>query len=278
MIWVNDHRIIEEYFPDGTPKMLNLPEMEPYPQDTIVWKFESITEQILLYNLVNHMRDHGANYIVLILPYIPNARMDRVKADTECFTLKYFAKFINDLHFSYVAVLDPHSDVAPALLDRVIVLDPSELIKSVLAEHNADIICFPDAGAYKRYSTLFSEMYDDGINLIPRIYCDKVRDWKTGKLLGMCVNHNLDISLEGKRVLIVDDLCSRGGTFMMCANELKKLGVADIQLWVSHCENSIFAGKVLAEDSPISAVWTTDSLKHGEHKKLFTFDFEVEEN
>ena len=42
------------------------------------------------------------------MPYIPNARQDRVKGPEDVFTLKYFANVINALGFRTVTVLDPH--------------------------------------------------------------------------------------------------------------------------------------------------------------------------
>lgn len=285
MILIGSIHIQEEYFPDGTPKLLDIPIDEIIDEAsfggdspfTITWRFEDIAEQILLYNLVSHLRDTVLNpEIELFLPYVPNARMDRVKNDNEVFTLKYFARFINDLKFQRVVVLDPHSDVSAALIDRVCVLTPEDYIARVITETKPDIICFPDAGSLKRYSDMFTNMTYGGVNLIPRVYCDKIRDWKTGKLLGMCVNHNIDISLEGKNVLIVDDLCSRGGTFAMCANELKKLGVNEVNLWITHCENTIFSGVLLSENSPITKIYTTDSLAHADHDKIYTYRAEIE--
>lgn len=285
MISIGNIHIQEEYFPDGTPKLLNIP-LDEIIEDaafddcntfTIIWKFEDIAEQILLYNIVSYLRDTVLSpEIELFLPYVPNARMDRVKNETEGFTLKYFARFINDLKFQRVIVLDPHSDVSAALIDRVCVLAPEAYVARVIDETKPDIICFPDAGSLKRYSDMFTNMVADGVNLIPRVYCDKIRDWKTGHLLGMCVNHNIDISLEGKNVLIVDDLCSRGGTFAMCANELKKLGVNEINLWVTHCENTIFSGVLLSENSPITKIYTTDSLAHADHNKIDTYRVGIE--
>lgn len=109
MIKVNDIQIQPEYYPDGTLR-LNLA-----PQGSganIEWLFENNEETLTLYFLVNHLRAHGTEKIILNMPYIPNARMDRVKNEDEVFTLKYFAQLINNLNFERVIVRDAHSDVS----------------------------------------------------------------------------------------------------------------------------------------------------------------------
>lgn len=85
-------------------------------QKAIVWNYESDAEMVVLYYITKHLKNAG--FIVsLYMPYIPNARMDRVKNNDEIFTLKYFAEFINSLEFEAVYVRDPHSNVSCALIN-----------------------------------------------------------------------------------------------------------------------------------------------------------------
>ncbi|WP_338131069.1 hypothetical protein [Cohnella rhizosphaerae] len=63
---------------------------------------------------------------------------------------------INAMNFARVTVVEPHSDVTPALLDRSEAVYPTlELLSRVTAETGfdpaADYLFFPDAGAQKRY-------------------------------------------------------------------------------------------------------------------------------
>lgn len=106
----------------------------------------------------------------LSLPYIPNARMDRVKNDDEVFTLKYFCDFINWLGFSSVYVLDAHSDVSTALLNNCVKENPKEYVDKAISKIGMRnlVLYFPDAGAAKRYSDLFPEL--------PYCYGEKKRD------------------------------------------------------------------------------------------------------
>ncbi len=89
--------------------------------------------------------------------YLPNARMDRIHDQGEVFTLKGFADVINWLEFDRVEVLDVHSNVGAALLNRVYVFNPREYIDEVIEQISKEnlILYFPDAGSSKRYSDCF---------------------------------------------------------------------------------------------------------------------------
>lgn len=92
----------------------------------------------------------------LYMPYIPDARMDRVKHENELFTLKYFAQTINSLHFGKVEVLDPHSDVSAALFNKVHVESPNRMIEDAVKKiaSNNLMMFYPD-GAYGRFCYLY---------------------------------------------------------------------------------------------------------------------------
>lgn len=265
MIFVNGQKLDVSRFPDKT-LLLRFPVVSariPYEAATnILWQYDSDEECMIVWNLVHHIRSiQPEKYINLILPYIPNARMDRVKEQDEVFTLKWFAEFINTLRFQTVKVLDPHSNVAAALIDRVCMIDVMDYIKPVLKELNNKmkldlLFCYPDEGAAKRYSDKLSGDYVFGI---------KHRDWSTGRI------EKLEIAgadkVSGRNILIVDDICSRGGTFTYTANALKAAGAERVFLYVTHCEDTIHKGFILT-DNTIEAVYTTDSILRTEHEKI----------
>lgn len=282
MLILNGCEIEKKYFPDGTFNLTKLPaeamRVAAEQNGSIIkWQFEEVAEQVLLYNLVCHLRyDLGHQNIILFMPYLPNARMDRVHEETtEVHTLRHFARFINSLHFSMVFILDPHSDVAPALFDNLIVTRPNEIVGGLINELQPDYLFFPDEGAAKRYMGAFPNM--------KYLYGEKVRDWETGKIQSLRLCNPFDISpsqMDGASALIVDDICSYGGTFLRAGKLLKDAGFAEVTLYVSHCEKSVFAGNLLKENSPIDHIFTTDSLVLPPHDKisvltLTTIDEEV---
>lgn len=247
-------------FPDGTPLMkVEVPRGD---EAKICWKYDSMDELFRVYCLGKKIREKKE--VTLVMPYIPNARQDRVKEDEDVFTLKYMAEIINQVGFKEVVVLDAHSDVSLALIDRVVNQSPESYIQKAIGKARLGdngIVFFPDNGSQKRYGSM---VYYD----IPQAYGVKKRDWSTGEIKGLDVIG--DIPKEPFDVLIVDDISSYGGTFYFSAKKLKELGARDIYLYVTHCENSILKGKLIegTESGLIKKVFTTDSIYRGENPKV----------
>lgn len=274
MIQLNEHIIGNDRFPDGT-LLMKLP-FSPKPSNEIRWHYENDAELFKLICLVKAMREmYKGVRIDLFMPYLPNARQDRVKNPEDVFTLKYFCEIINSLEFDTVFVTDVHSNVGLALLDRVREIRPWGQIHNALTHitlmETGDVmhedreecyknllLFYPDEGAMKRYS---------GEMGMPYIFGVKDRDWKTGQIKRL--NLAGDVSMiEGKNILIIDDICSKGGTFYYAAKELKEAGAANIYLYVTHCENTIYEGELLKEDSLIKHIFTTNSLLTAPNEKM----------
>lgn len=268
-----DGKIVEiNKFPDGTPRInLNANELGAYFSNGIEidWKYENDDEMFYLLLIKRHLEEHlpSDTDVELFLLYVPNARMDRTKNTDEVFTLKYFCDFINSLGFSNVYVLDPHSDVSVALLNRCVALTPEKYIRDVfhgLEVTNNVVLYFPDSGAAKRYSELFPD--------IPYCYGEKKRSWKTGKILGLDVRTN-GIDLSEKTILMIDDIISYGGSFFYSAEELKKYNPYKIYAYATHTENSVLdkeKGTLIKalENNTVERLFTTNSLFTGEHEKI----------
>ena len=285
MICINLLRIVPKHFPDGTQMLLDL---KVYPDSkigpNIYWEYENDEECMRLYYIVKHIKEHAPNAnIVLTMPYLPNARMDRTKDKKEVFTLKYFCEFINSLGFAKVRILDPHSDVGVALLNHVEVMTDylERLINSAVNEAFEDVedentlIFFPDAGAMKRYKDM------KAFKRMDMVYGQKQREWKTGKILGVDIMDKNgerlvskgSLPLEGKSILMVDDIISYGGTLYHCALRLKELGADKIYAYASHTENSVLdmengTFRKCLDDGTVVKLYTSDSLYSGEHPSI----------
>ena len=253
MITVNNILIEQNHFPDNSL----LAKFDPYNEDfrwedgiAVVWHYENDAELFTLICLKKHL-DHFFGDEVAInldLPYVPHARMDRVKNSEEIFTLKYFCDVINSLHFDIVFITDVHSNVTPALLDRVVNRKVTSTIERVKDACGAQILCYPDEGAMKRYSADLPYRYTFGI---------KKRDWATGKIERVDLIYGE--AVQDKDVLIVDDICSKGGTFLHMAKALKEAGAKNIYLYITHCEETIFNGEMISSGL-ITKVYTTNSI------------------
>ena len=262
MIKVNDTEIKVGHFPDGT-QSIEFSDAQPYySTNEVEWFYDSDEEVFTLMCVVDMIRRISKNSrIDLWIPYLPNARMDRIKEEKQNFSLKVFANFINSLNFDRVMTYNVHSNVSEALIDKVINIDPIFDVDTVISDYKPDVIYFPDEGACKRYVDLDSVKKSG----LPVIFGIKKRDFATGKILGLDVVS--DIDLKGKKVLIVDDIVSAGGTFKFSAMKLKELGASDVALYVSHCEDNIQNGDLLKTDL-VSKIYTTDSILHISDPKI----------
>lgn len=256
----NMYEVKQDHFPDNTLHV-SFPDDEIH---AIEWKYESDAE---LFTLICARRHYAESDIRLILPYIPHARMDRVKDETDVFTLKYFCEIINSLSFSEVWVLDPHSNVSLALLDRVSQIPVMNTIHECLNRlvyeigHDCDhetrekvyqdlVLFFPDEGSMKRYSS--------EVDFLPYAFGIKKRDWKTGQIQGLqLMNGEL---VKDKNVLIIDDICSRGGTFYHAAKALKEVGAANVYLYVTHAENTMVKGDMYNDPDLIKKIYTVETI------------------
>lgn len=251
MIIVNGIEIKPEIFGDGTLKCQALPGWCIHDDNEIRWLYDCDTELFVLYCIVRDIQNrapHARN--TLHMPYIPHARQDR-NVSGKLFTLKFFTEIINSLNFSLVVALDPHSDVSTALLNRCLCDRKEELMYK--ASMGADAVMFPDAGAAKKYAGWGAQL--------PSIIGNKHRNEE-----GRIASYELMNFKEGtKNVVIRDDICSYGGTFVAAAKALRERGVENITLIVSHCENNIIDGEVF---NYIDKVITTDSICTVEHQKL----------
>lgn len=185
-------------------------------------------------------RRMGFKTIKLVLPYFPAARQDRVCNVGEPLTVKVFADMINACGFEEVIILCPHSEVTPALLNNVTVLDELKYIEEVYMKtithpsfNTFNIVC-PDAGAGKRVGKIVQHLS----NKFPEatfnlIRCEKVRDVKDGSLKDFFVQAD---DLGGWPTLICDDINSMGGTFIGLGKKLQEKNCGKLMLFTAHAD------------------------------------------
>jgi ribose-phosphate pyrophosphokinase len=132
------------------------------------------------------------------------------------------------------------------------------------------VLVFPDAGAAKRYAKMFAGQ--------EHLIGEKTREFATGKITGLSITKpEAWVCGEVKRAIIVDDLCSRGGTFLEAGQALREnLGFTQVELCVTHLEANVYNGKLLDDGSPIDHIYTTDAMVRGcvDDKKITTYELE----
>lgn len=257
MIKINDFEIPQTIFPDGSWLLNKIPHTFERFNYTIEldWRYEGEHEVSLLIYLSKYLcENYPKTSLTLKMLYVPNARMDRTYNRSEVFTLKYFCDIINSLNFHNVIVMDVHSNVTSALLNRVSERPLMELNKLI---HQYNNIYFPDEGAQKRYSKILdlSGKY---------IYTGmKKRNWGTGAIEGLDVFTSLETPNKSS-ILMIDDICSYGGTFFFSADKLKKLGFGTIDAYCTHSEavvnNPESKIQLAFRNGLINKLYTTDTL------------------
>lgn len=158
----------------------------------------------------------------LNLLYTPYARQDRKTSPEEPFSFKTFAKIINSCGFNSVTVYDPHSDVTPALIENCIVKKRVDIPLKIKGDF---ILISPDAGAMKANNEIALKYG------LQHITATKVRDVKTGNITATKVH--TDIDLQGKELIICDDICDGGRTFIELAKVLKTHNPKSIHLFTT---------------------------------------------
>lgn len=209
--------------------------------------------------LVDALRNNGCQSISLKIPYFPAARQDRICNGGEPFSLKVYSTLVNNMNFDKVTIFDPHSDVTPALINNVKVVDNTNFVYDVISSQNyldsmkRSVLISPDAGSNKKVANVAKYLFKKLYNL-PVIRADKLRNVATGEIIETTVYAD---DLSDKECYIVDDIASKSGTFMALAKKLKEKGASKVYLIVSHYEG--VANIRLMQESGIDAVFTTDS-------------------
>ena len=199
--------------------------------------------------------------LTLKTPYCAYSRQDRRCNAGESFSLKVFAQLINSCNFASVTTWDNHSDVSTALINNCTNIHVKDLIEPV-SNNEYDYLVSPDAGANKKVFALSQAMK------IPMIRADKIRDTATGNIIDTQV-YTTKEQIEGKRLLIVDDICAGGRTFKELAQKLKSIANCNIDLYVTHgfFNNSIdVINSILA--SGISYIHTSNNPYKLKHQRL----------
>lgn len=230
-------------------------------EDVTIWLHYSQDNDLLkLALIVDALRLIEVERITLKLPYFPGARQDRVCNAGEPLSVKVYANFINSLKFNKVVIFDPHSCATPVAIDNVKVIDNIEFVCQVLADQNRltnaanNVLVSPDAGSNKKVADVAKHIYKTSMGVIPVVRADKLREVSTGKIIETTVYAD---SLVGKDCYILDDICSKGGTFCALAKALRDKGASKVYLVVSHYEGT--ADIAVLKAAGIDKVFTTDS-------------------
>jgi ribose-phosphate pyrophosphokinase len=170
--------------------------------------------------------------IELTVPYFPFSRQDRVMTDGESFGLQSVVDLIKMCNFVSVTTWDIHSDVAGAMFPAGVFRNVSQdelwadFIRA-MTKSETTVIVSPDAGALKK---IYKVAGATGQSVVE---AKKIRDVATGHIVKTEIDGT---KLSGfERVVIVDDICDGGRTFIELAKVIRDSGFkGTLVLCVTH--------------------------------------------
>lgn len=249
-----------ESYPDGSPRVDSTGLFHDW--DAITLKPKNMHELMTGLFLADALAYRGKRVKRLVLPFVPAARQDRLNDSGDfLFTLKSMAEMINARGFEDVVMLDPHSMVAPALINNARVVSIVDIMRPDPTKPHStqyagwDGVIAPDAGAAKRAFDVAQFLG------VPFYQGEKHRDVATGKLSGFNVDlpySSAQFPINNRRFLVVDDICDGGGTFNGLARSVfdHEDDSITLDLWVTHGVFSQGTDKLLDN---YENIFTTDS-------------------
>jgi ribose-phosphate pyrophosphokinase len=203
-------------FPDGERKIT----LSPKPKKSKIIVVQSTYPPVdanlfQALSLIFKAKEFSSN-VTAVIPYMGYARQDREFLPGEIVTMKVMAKLLKLVGASRIIVVDIHSKIAlnqfkiPAKNVSAI----PELVKyfKKLKLKNP-VVVSPDLGGSQR-AKQFAEIYGTSF-----IALKKQRNRKTGKI--QIRTTKID-GLEGRDLILVDDMISTGGSIIKATEFLKK--------------------------------------------------------
>ena len=224
---------------------------------------KSINDNLMaLLTAISAAHQSDADSITVIIPQYPYSRQERKKT-REGITAKQIAQFIEVSGANRVITLDVHSEAIMGFFNQAKLEDlhaSKTLIEHFQSKYNSSnlIITSADVGGAEK-ARFYSKTLHTDLAIV-----DKARDYsKTSVVESM----RLVGDVNGKDVLIPDDMISTGGTIVNGAKLLKDNGANNIYI---SCSLPFFNGDAVEnlskayKDGLISRVIGTDAVMHGE--------------
>lgn len=209
--------------------------------------------------LIDAARRASAKRITAVLPFFGYARQDRKDRPRVPITAKLVANILTTAGANRVLAMDLHAGQIQGFFDiPVDHLYSINTIGEYLKKKNLKnpVIVSPDVGGI-RMARAYSTLLD-----APFAVVDKRRE-------SASQTHVMNIigEVEGRTVVIVDDLISTGGSLVEAAKALKDAGALDIYAAVVH---PVLAGNAIEriKNSVLNELIVTNSIPLTEEKKI----------
>lgn len=212
---------------------------------------ENIMELLIM---IDAAKRASAKRITAVIPYFGYARQDRKDQPRVSITAKLLANLITVAGAGRVMTMDLHAAQIQGFFDIPFdhLYGSSVFYGQFDHLHNNLVIVSPDVGGIKMARS-YAKLLNCGLVVI-----DKRRPKQN---LSEVVNIIGDV--DGKDVLIVDDLIDTGGTFVGAIKALKEKGAKDIYGAITH---AILSGSAVnrIEKSELTKLFVTDTVDYGD--------------
>ena len=201
--------------------------------------------------LVDAARRASAGRITAVMPYFGYARQDRKDQPRVSIASKALANILTATGVDRVLTMDLHASQLQGFFDiPVDHLYGSAVLIEHLREHASEdlVVVAPDVGSLKM-ARAYAKRLGSDLALI-----DKRRPRQN-----VAEVMNIIGDVNGRNVLLLDDMVDTAGTLVSAAAALRKAGALDIQAAATH---ALLSGPAYdrIENSEISSVLVTDTV------------------
>ncbi len=203
--------------------------------------------------MIDAMKRASANSIVAVIPYFAYSRQDRKNKPRVPITAKLIADLLATAGATRVLTMDLHAGQIQGFFDVPVdnLYGRPAIGERILKEGIEDLVVLaPDLGAIK-----IARAYANHLG-VEFVVMDKRRvssqEVEISSIIG---------NVDGKNVLIVDDMCSTGGTLAKAAQVVKEAGAKKVYAAFTH---GLLVGGAMEklEQAPIEKIFTSDTVPH----------------
>ena len=211
---------------------------------------ENLMEMLLM---IDAAKRASAKHITAVMPYFGWARQDRKDKPRVPIAAKLVANLLETAGATRVITMDLHADQIQGFFEiPVDHLYASTIFVPYIKSLNLENLCIasPDMGGSKR-----AHSYAKFLN------SDVVICYKQRKKANVIEKMELIGDVEGKNVILVDDMVDTAGTLVKASEIMKDKGAVSVR---AICTHAILSGNAVekVENSPMEELIVTDSIPH----------------
>ena len=203
--------------------------------------------------MIDAAKRASAKHITAVMPYFGWARQDRKDKPRVPIAAKLVANLLETAGATRVITMDLHADQIQGFFEiPVDHLYASTIFVPYIKSLNLENLCIasPDMGGSKR-----AHSYAKFLN------SDVVICYKQRKKANVIEKMELIGDVEGKNVILVDDMVDTAGTLVKASEIMKDKGAVSVR---AICTHAILSGNAVekVENSPMEELIVTDSIPH----------------